>query len=217
MICMMLVLIVTMSVSVFATSGSFIESPSNNQGPTLVEGKNEDEDCISQLIITPFGDRDNLSDEERKELEDAYDTIKNTDDLSDLCDAIEDLAEKLGTSTGNISVSDLFHIGNTDCDSHDEHGAFDIKLQADTLKNFAGLMYYSDGKWEMVDGAKVQGEHLIFKSDKMGPYAILVNAAAGGVGAPDTGDSMPWVYIALMAVSAIGLAVVIVNYKKKSA
>ena len=47
-----LIMVMGLSVSAFAAPGAFVESPSNNKAPELIEGKNESEDCDARLIIT---------------------------------------------------------------------------------------------------------------------------------------------------------------------
>ena len=45
------------SVTVFAGPGQFVQSPSNNNAPELIEGENENEDCTAKFVVTPYKDR----------------------------------------------------------------------------------------------------------------------------------------------------------------
>ena len=162
--------------SVSAATGGFVLSPSNNNAPVLIEGKNESKDCTSKVVITSYGDRDRLSQKSRKDIEAAYTQIIGTLDLATLTDEVEDVAKKLEVSTSKLSVVDLFDISNTDCEGHDAHGKFTITIKPTTLKNFACLLHYSDGEWEVVDSAKLtnNGEHIQFTAKELSPYAIVL-------------------------------------------
>ena len=142
------VMLLSMSITAFA-AGAFISSPSNNNAPTLVEGKNENENCDSTLEITSYANRNGLSSAGTTEMEKAYDQISSTDNLAALCDSLKDKANKAGVASEHLGVSDLFHIGADGCNDHDNHGAFNMSLNADTLNNFFALMRYDGSKWHL--------------------------------------------------------------------
>lgn len=177
-ICLTFILAVSMSVSVFATTGGFVSSPSGNPAPELVEGKNESEDCKSELIIMAYGKRDRLSADARQKIEEAYSIIIGTEDLTSLNKDIGTIAKDLGVSASSLAVSDLFDISSTHCDDHANHGHFDITLKSDTLKNFVCLLHYYNGEWSVVESAEVthNGEHLEFDADEFSPFAIVVSS-----------------------------------------
>lgn len=174
---MFLVLVASMSFSVFATPGTFVSSPSLNPAPELIEGKNETDDCPATIIITAYAKRDQLSAELRQQLEAAYAEIVGAKDVSELNAQLKAVSDKMGVNTSDLAVSDLFDISAIGCDVHGEHGAFDIILKASTLKNFVSLMHYKDGEWVIVDGAEVtkEGQHLEFTYDDFSPFAIVVS------------------------------------------
>ena len=87
-----LVMCLAFSLSVAAAPGSFVSSPSGNQAPQLIEGKNESEDCEAGIVITPYSERDTLSEEKRELMENVYDMIVEAADVGDLNGAIETLA-----------------------------------------------------------------------------------------------------------------------------
>lgn len=211
-----MVLVFSLSVTAMA-AGGFISSPGVNNYPVLEEGGFTDENCDGDIVLTPYADRGDLTDADRNEMEQARKEIEDADDLTDLCDGLKDAAKDKGAKDKNLAVSDLFHIGMENCGDHDEHGGFDIKLKPSTAKNFVALMKRVDGKWVIVKDAKVSGDHLLFSSDDFGAYAIVVNAGAGNVQSPETGDAFPWLYVVLMVVSAAGLVALFVVSKKKNA
>ena len=217
-ICLMIVLAASMSLSVLAAPNGFVSSPSGNRAPIVIKFEPKDEDCTATIIITPYGDKDSLPESIRKALEDAYNDIVNSKDLTNLSAELEDLANKKNINGGKLSVSDLFDLSSTDCDDHDGHKQFDITLDADALDRFVGLMYRdSEGKWHLVEDAKVvNGNHLQFTAEGYYSYAIVVDTTEGTPS--KTGDSdIILVCAAVMAVSAAALAVVLVKGKKRHA
>lgn len=211
-ICLMMLLVMNMSVAAFAAPGSFVISPSGRPAPGVVTFEPKDDGCIAVLVVTPYVDKDKLPDALKDQLEKAYNDILAADDLKNLCDDLADAAGKK-----NLKVSDLFNIHTTDCDAHDSHKDFDVVLEADSLKNFVGLMYRdSNGKWIMVKDAKVSGNHLKFSLEGFqgsAPFAIVVGT---GTNAPQTGDiGSIYPYLIVMAVSALALIALVVIYRKK--
>lgn len=214
---LVLCMVLSAGLMVSAETGAFMESPSRNQAPTLVESKNESEDCVAKLIITAYADRDELTDEVRAKIEDAYKVIVGTKDLSTLNTKVKEIAKKTGVEVKNLAVSDMFDISATDCGAHENHGHFDITLKSDTLKNFVCLLHYYNGEWRVVENAKVtqNGTHLEFTEDEFSPFAIVVDTNAQKTDVPETGDNRNiWVYAVIMAVSAIALIGILVISKK---
>lgn len=187
-LCLALVIAVSTSFTAFAVNGNFVDSPSNNQAPVLVEGKNEDEECEAELVITPYAERDTLPDVLRETLEDALNIIVDTPDIAVLNEDIVNTAKKYGLKTQDLAVSDMFDIHMTGCDDHDLHGHFDVTLKADTLENFVCLLHYHGDFWHIVEGAEVthDGTHLEFDAMEFSPFAIVVNTAADEESADDT-------------------------------
>ena len=208
-----LVMIFNLSISAFAAG--FVSSPSGNPAPDLIEGSNESEDCEADLIITPYSDRDDLDEKERENIEKAYDIISSSDDLTKLNEDLKKLAEDMDIKGSNLAISDLFNIGMTDCDTHGDHGKFNITLDAETLKNFVGLLRFDGENWHLVKDAKIVNGQLVFSADALGNFAIVVNTAAGG--APQTGDSSNiYLWIMVFAGSAlVAVSVLLVLNKKK--
>lgn len=219
-LCLMVVLVVGMSVSVFATSDAFVSSPSVNPAPRLVSFVPSDEDCTATLVITPYGDRHDLSAALLAMFEKAYNEIAASDDLTKLNADLAKLAADKGIDGADLAVSDLFDIHVTGCDYHDEHVDFDITLDADTLSHFVGLLHMNkDGEWELVKGAKVinNGDHLQFSVDSFSPFALVVDTSADSGDTPQTGDSsMIYVYALIMAAAALAVICIVVKTRKQT-
>lgn len=218
-ICLMMVIVLSMSVmNVFAAPGAFLNSPSGNPAPDIVEFDPKDEECTAELIITPYSERKNLPDELKALIEKAYNVIANTNDLTTLNDDLKDIAASKKIPGDKLVVSDLFNMHVTGCNYHEDHVDFDITLSADTLSRFVGLIYMNEnGEWELVSNAKVtkNGEHLEFILDEFAPFAIVIDTSKG---TPQTGDdSMIYLYAVIMAISALGIIVIAVKSKKRKA
>ncbi len=176
-ILMLSLLVFSLTFSTFAADiGGFLESPSANRAPTLVTGENPDHPCENPLIITSYGDRDQLPEELRKTIEEFYAKIMSVKNLVGICPELKDLANGQGIPTANLAVSDLFDIRDT-CGKVE--GEFDIVLKASTLDNFVGLIHYTNGEFVLVENAKVEeidGElHLKFTVDGLSPFAVVIN------------------------------------------
>ena len=179
-ILMALVMMATMCVSVFAAPGAFVNSPSKNPAPILVEGKNETEACNGMVVVTAYGDRNDLTAEQRQKLEEAYAMIVGAENLTTLNAGLATIAQKLGVNTTDLAVSDLFDISAAECDgNHADHGQFDITLKAETLNNFVALLHYYNGEWRVIENAEItnNGEHLEFTEKEFSPFAIVVSTA----------------------------------------
>ncbi len=216
--CMVVALAVTMSFSAFAAPGKFVQSPSNNPCPDLIEGSNSDPDCTAELVITAYIDRNTLPPATLAMIEYAYNVIKNCSDLTTLSSAFASYVGGLGIPGTRLKVSDLFDVSYYNCDTHDHHGSFSIKLSADTLKNFVGLLHYTGNGWEFVTDAKVaaDGVTLTFSVDSLSPFAIVVDTGAASDVSPDTGYNDFAVCTAMFA-SAAAMVVLFASRKRNKA
>lgn len=210
------VMALTVSVTVFAAPGNFVQSPSNNSGPELVEGKNESEDCTADLVVTPYKDRATLSADKLAEIEKVYGIISSGVDLTSLNAKFKSFVAGLGILSSNLAVSDLFDVSYFNCDTHGDHGSFRIKLSAETLRNFVGLLHYNNGVWEFVESARVlpDGETLEFSIKDLSPFAIVVEKDSGSAVSPDT-DNMTFALPVIMIVCSAALVFVCVKIKKE--
>lgn len=214
-ICMIVVMLVTMSVNAFAATNGFVSSPSENPAPKVVDFKPSDEACTATLNITAYADKHTLPEALRTLMEQAYDSIADAVDLTKLNTALADLVSKKGYDSTKLAVADLFDIHPSDCEFHDGHTDFDITLSADTLSHFVALLHMNkDGVWEMVTDAEIinNGEHLKFSVESFSPFAIVVNT---GDPVADEGTS-PWIYVAIVvAVVVVGAVVAVFVIKRK--
>lgn len=216
-ICLSFALLMALAVGICATPGAFYESVSGKPGPELISGENVSDECLAEIIVTAYNERDTLPVELRQLLEYAYQMIVGVESPAELCEALNAVATAKGITAADLAVTDLFDIHATDCpNNHALHGHFDVTLEADLLKNFVALLHYYDGEWHIVDGAKVtnNGEHLEFDANHFSPFAIVISTADLETDAPGTSDTNNlWLYIA--AVSAVVMVVVIILLAKK--
>ena len=202
--CLTLVMLAGMSVPAFAAMGGFVSSPGGNKGPELVEYDPVDHECTAELVVTPYGERHELSAEKRATLEKAYSAIVNTTDIKNLSAEFKAMVEKKGWSKRTFAVTDLFDVSYYDCSIHENHNGFEIVIKPETLNNFVGLLHLNDGTWELVDNAKVEKRNgvdvLTFTVETLSPFAIVVDTDTNP---PVTSDNYQWVlYVSLMVVSA---------------
>lgn len=218
-ICLMMVMVLSMSVNVFAAPGGFVSSPSGNPAPTVVEVELNNAEFTGSLVVKAYGDRHDLPDALLTTFEKAYNDIVNSDDLTKLNAELAKIASDKDINSADLAVSDLFDIHVTGYDNHGEHVEFEITLDADTLDRFVGLLHMNkNGVWELVADAEVvnDGEHLKFSVDSFSPFAIVVNTGVDTPDAPPTGDnSMIHIYVIIMAISAIAIIVIAVKSKKQ--
>ena len=197
------VMILSMSVATFAASEDFLGSPSKKPAPELVDYEHEDPDCTGDLNIVSYGDRNDLTDEQKNEFENAYDSIVDAKDLSDLNNKLTD---------DNIAVGDLFGFTHTEDAIHDSHGNTSVDIKIDNADKFHSLIAFDGEKWVIVD-AKLSGDILSF-TYKFGDFTAFAIVVSTG-DAPQTGDTFSWVYVALMVASATGFVAVCISMRKK--
>lgn len=214
--CMAVVMMLSMSITSFA---AFVSSPTGNPAPKIISFFAESDDCDAELIITPYSKRDTLHDTAEDALENAYNELKASGDLTALNADLASLAKKLGIKGTELAVSDLFDATWVGCSPEDhsaeKHGIFTIELEADSLKNFVGLLHYYNGEWELIDNAKVKGNILTFKADNFSPFAIVVDTNPEKT--PNSGDmSFIWLWVIVAVVSGTVLVVLIKKANKKA-
>ena len=166
------------SLVALAAPGSFVSSPSNQQAPLLVKAENASEACEAVVKITAYADRDELSEEDRKELEDAYASIVKTEDVGTLSKDLKNEAASYGISTTDMAVSDLFHLSHTEED-HEGHGAFDIVLKPASAKYVVGILHYSENGWKFIEATAGDEGELCFTTDALSTFAIVSHNGAG--------------------------------------
>lgn len=222
-----LIMVLSLSMIAFAAPGDFIESPSGQQAPVIVEYENESEDCTAKLILTSYADRASMPADLRANFEKAYGIIAGTTDLSTLNSGVADYAKKVGAKVSDLAISDLFDLRYEDCNNHNPHGNFRIVVEPETLKRFVCLLHYYNGEWTIVSDAHVthDGQYLEFTAKEFSPFAIVVNTGDGTTGgsgnenpvSPNTDGNNPLnVCLAVTAVCGLGIVAVLTAVKRKS-
>lgn len=198
-------------------SAAFVSSPSNNLAPVIQDFEPETDDCDAELKVTPYSDRYSLTEEEYKTLEEAYNRISGKKDDEKLSEALRELAEEKGVKVGDLSVSDLFNVGYDDCEAHEEdgHKGFKVTLKADTIDNFAGLLYFDGENWKNVKILSYDAKKgtVTFFTEDLGCFAFVVNKYI----VPNTGDtSMAYVWFIFAAACAMAACCVVLPRKQRS-
>ncbi len=216
LICISIVMVFALSLTAFAAPENFVESPTGN-GPAIDGFVPDDPDFSGSLVIIPFKDRESLSTEDQGAMEDAYDSITKADDLSDICSGLKNKADAMGIPTTDLAVKDLFNIDATAGGVTVNGGKFTITLDASSIKGFVGIMQYLNGEWIILDDAKIENGKLVFTTEELTTYAIVVDATKGAATSPQTGDPMYNVYAGVVAACTVGImAVLFVVIKKKN-
>jgi len=216
---MAIIMSLTVSITAFAAPNGFAISPGANIAPELVEYDKESLDCLATLIITAYADRASLPADIRADLEKAYNDIVTANNLSDICAELVSVAQTLGIETKNLAVSELFDVSYFNCDDHDGHGGFSLKIKSQSLQGFVGLLHKNGDAWELVKNATLDpdGIHLSFTVDSLSPFAIVVETDDGSEKPPHSGDSFPFAAVfAFVAASALTVVLVVGAKKKKA-
>lgn len=207
-----MVMMISASVMAFA-DGGFISSPSGNAAPVVVEVVYDENSCEARIVVTPYADRDELSEDKKEEIDGAYDEISENENLVDLCAPLAGVAESLGVDSLHLAVSDLFDISCYHEGDHDYCGTITITLSSETINHFVALLHRNEGSWEVVSNVTVDRDActISFSLEKFSPFAIVVDSSAI---VPDTGDNI-YILAGIMFVAAVSLVAVLVNLKKK--
>lgn len=218
-ILMALLILMSMSLTVFASPGAFVNSPSINKAPELVDVKRLSKECTALLVITPYSERHTLPDDKLELIEFAYREIVGATDITAFnADFASHVAGKK-IPAKDLAVSDLFDVSYYGCDDHERHEGFEIVVSAETLNRFVGLLHLHNGTWDFIEGARVEEVdgvgHLYFSVEELSPFAIIVNTN-DGTKPPKTGDfGTITLYIALMVSSLIILVLVLIIRKRR--
>lgn len=218
-ICLMIIMVASLSVTALAAPHGFVSSPSGGKRPPVLDFFDPvDNDCTGELVVTPYGDKNELNDDERKAMEDAYNDIVNSGKLTDLNKELEDAAKDKGINGKDLAVGDLFHLGCKGCSDHDKHEKYKVSLDVEGLDRFVGVIYRDEnGDWQWVKDAKVENGKLHFTGEGYHPYAVVLDNSKPKPPA-GTGDiEIIAICAAVMAVSAAALVIVLVKGKKQHA
>ena len=198
------------AMTAFAASGSFVSSPSGKLAPELVSAENSDESCTAVVKVCAYANRSELPADMKATLEAAYASIVGATDLATLNGDIADLAEELSITSDKLAISDLFDVYYVNCDTHEHHKEFTIKLNFDNLQNFAGFLHYTEAGWELVECELNENGELTFTVDNLSPFAVIVHDGTAKIPTDDA-DSKDYLFWKILldisiAVSTITLA-----------
>ncbi len=203
---LVLVMCLSMSLTAFAANGGYIQSPTKNKAPEVVEVTPSTETSEKLVItVTPFAKRNTLTGETAANFTEAHEDIVATKDITVLTPEVKAIAEKANVKVENLGISDLFDISaNMELTSE-----VTIKLNAETAKHFVALLHYHNDTWEVVDNATVKDNVLTFSVKDLSPFAIVVDREKATVTAPLTSDGTASAAVAVvMLVAALGVFVV---------
>ncbi len=213
-ICLVLVMAASAAALAFA-QGGFVSSPSGNAAPVIIEVTYEDGSCEPRIVVTSYSERDTLNEEKENDMNEAYNDISESEDLTVMCPGLASVAAAKGVKPSDLAVSDLFDVSAYHTIPHDYCGTITIVLSAETLRNFVALLHrHSDGEWAVVPNVIVNAEEstITFSAKDLSPFAVVVDTSAETL--PNTGANI-YVPAILMAVSAISLIGILVSLKKK--
>ena len=188
----LLVVVLLCSLSVAAFADNFTSSISNPGAPTVnktTQANGEEEDGL--IIITPYAEREKLSQEKREVLEEAYDVIDKAEDLAALNDQL-----KAAAADKNIAASDLFDVSVVEGKEVSFPLTIELEDESENLKGFVALLHYVDGAFEWVDATvneKEDGDTLTFTVDSLGAFTIIVEVDESA--SAETGEAIPYGFI----------------------
>lgn len=237
---MALVMLVAMMLPVSAAKSDFVPSAEVKPAPGIVEKPTEDGTPAvgeiimpdgtvipvpgTEIIITPLAGADEAKKPSTtEELKDAYDSIKNAEDLEDVAD-LDDLI-KDGVDPDDLVISDMFHVDLDEYkDKLDEGGEFEITFEVDG--DVVGVLVYIDGKWTVLPKDKFtdngDGTYTL-KLSQSCVVAFVKNAGSvdvdpekPGVSSPTTGD-MSVMYILMGSALLLAAAFFALAAKKQKA
>lgn len=213
-----LLVVMSMSLGVFAAPGKFVNSPTANNAPVVIEIKPISPDCTGELIVTPYSQRHTLPDEERKAIEEAYSQIVSAIDLTKFCDIFAAHVHKQKIDKDDLAVADIFDVRVVNCTHHEPHEGFIITVKLGNLKNFAGLLHFHNNDWEMVESAKVDetAGTLTFQVDELSPFAVVVDISDPAPEAGDATNIILWGAVAVVSAAALAVVAVMLIRSKKA-
>lgn len=227
-----ILMLATTQITAFA-AGNFVGSPTANNKPTLIEATSVDGNTDYEVVLNAYSERNILKANQKADMENAYNSIVNANQVLDLNSGLKTVAENKNVAVENLAVSDLFYVSyrektstivnaqilipmavgsgvnSNNSNATMNHGTFNIKLKAATLNNFVALMHYDGANWTTVENAKVdtKAQTLSFTTDKEGAFAVVVDSTGANVQSPATGSIETYV-VAVIGVLACAVLVI---------
>lgn len=203
-ICLTLIVVFSMSIAVFAEPGAFVESPSANGAPTLIEEHSDD-----GVKITAYRNRAlELNTAQVEDFEKAYKSIVGVADLTSLVEEVGNVATELQVGADDLAVSDLFYISLVSGADSFNGTSYNVRLQSDTFVNFVCLLRMEDGEWKIVSEAEVIDSQVIeFVAEEIGSYAVVVSIGDAPIYPQPGGEDQPNVWF-IIEITLATLAIV---------
>lgn len=203
---LVIVMCLTMGLTAFAANGGYIQSPTKNKAPEVVEVTPATATSEKLVItVTSFAERSTLTGETAANFTEAHEDIAVIKRVDVLVPEVKAVAEKANVKVENLGISELFDISA----NMELTGEVTIKLKAETAKHFVALLHYKNDTWEVVENATVKDGVLTFSVNDLSPFAIVVDREKATVTAPLTSDNGVASVVAMMAlVSALGMVLV---------
>lgn len=197
-----LTLVLLSALMTFAVSAAdFV--PSADQWEAEVDSAELDgEDVTSKLVITPYKDRDDLTEAKKDALEKAY---------AELIDGVPGL-------DGDYKIGTLMDI-SYDGPNIPSDSAVTVKLELNNAGNVKAILCKNEktGKWEWVEFT-IEGNYALATFRRFGPVAIVVGSPIIddiSKQSPQTGDSSS-AFVAFGALIVCTAAAAAVVLKKRS-
>lgn len=186
----------------------------------------------SNIIITPISAAEDAEEEIRERLEAAFEELTNTDDLSPICDSLDEALDEISEDLmpDDLVVRDLFdvHVTGEYADFLAEEGNYlmiTFDLEADSMLLAAVLRYLQDSGWEAVYGTNLfrDGNKVTIAIYNVGPVAFFFDNGAldvdpDGPTSPETGieNDLTAAYLTVGAL-ALALCAAVVLFRKRAA
>jgi hypothetical protein len=215
LILLTLLMIGALIVPAFAATGAFVTSPTGRPAPIIVSFEPDSKGCTATLVITPYADRGQLSDEDCARIEEAYAQIAATSSSDAFAKILAELAKQLGVKTTDLAVSDLFDMDTTHCADHDAHGGFTVTLKIENAEKLAGVLHLNQAGWEICDIQEIDEDEdtVTFHGTEFSPFALVV--ATGDVELDRGGSNLWWIILLIILALVIGFVLWFFVFKKK--
>lgn len=191
----LLVAILVFSLSAAAFADNFVSSVANAGAPELEKSVDADgNDVASAIEVVPNDEAEELEEAEQKVMEDAYKSLEEAKDLTELNAELKEAA-----ADKEVAISDLFTVKA----KSEVKFPLTLTLKNKNLDNFVGVLQFVDGEWVWVDAEVDEDGNLVMTVDQLGVFAIVV--AVDEAASPATGETVPYGFI-IGAVVLLGAA-----------
>jgi len=151
--------------------------------------RKESDGCDVEIVVTPYAKKTTIeSNESRLEIDIAYDEVMKTKSVCTMAPVMIKWIEGTNLVDEDLVLSNIFdvtvyvHEAGTHKVDYDHSRLYNIKVGAETLRNFVALLHYNydpvseTGEWEIVPDARVTGVNkdiVTFSWVDGSPFAIV--------------------------------------------